>query len=121
MNRPGSVPVAYKYATPSGFCAERGLALATSGGVIEAGPGLHPYFFTGFLAEPGAATQALLAIAAIAGANYYLTARVMAMLRADAAYFHRELPLGAARGRLGQHETGRGRPRACGSGIRAAQ
>jgi len=72
---------------PSGFSAERGLALATSGGITEAGPAvgsaLHPHFFTGFLAEPGVAAQALLATAAIARADYYLTARVMAMLRAD--------------------------------------
>jgi hypothetical protein len=28
------------------------LLLATSGGVTEAGPVLHPHFFSGFLTEP---------------------------------------------------------------------
>jgi hypothetical protein len=78
MNGTVQVPVANKYATPSGFSAERGTALATSGGVTEAGPVLHPYFFTGFLAEPGAAAQGRPAIAAIARAGYYLTAPIAA-------------------------------------------
>lgn len=48
------------------------LVLATSGGVTEAGPVLHPYFYSGFLAEPGAAALGLLAVAAIARADYYV-------------------------------------------------
>jgi len=68
-----TVDVAYRYPTAStlrsaGHAAE--LLLATSGGVTEAGPALHPYFFRGFLTEPGPAAQALLACAAVARANY---------------------------------------------------
>jgi hypothetical protein len=47
------------------------LALATSGGVTEAGPVLHPYFYSGFLAEPGSAALGMLAVAAIARARYF--------------------------------------------------
>jgi hypothetical protein len=57
MSRPGPFVCAY---------------FATSGGVTEAGAAAHPYFFTGFLAEPGPAAQALLATAAIARAQYYV-------------------------------------------------
>jgi hypothetical protein len=35
-------------------------SFATSGGVTETGAVAHPYFFTGFLAEPGPAARALL-------------------------------------------------------------
>jgi len=57
------------------------LSLATSGGITEAGPAVHPYFFTGFLAEPGPAAQALLATAAIARAQYHVAASTIRMLR----------------------------------------
>jgi hypothetical protein len=57
------------------------LSLATSGGITEAGPAVRPYFFTGFLAEPGAAAQALLATAAIARAQYHVAASTIRMLR----------------------------------------
>jgi hypothetical protein len=70
------VDVAYRYQTasalrPSGGTAGAELLLATSGGVTEAGPALHPYFFRGFLTEPGPAAQALLATAAVARARYF--------------------------------------------------
>jgi hypothetical protein len=42
------------------------LLLATSGGVTEAGPTLHPYFFSGFLTEPTVAAAGMLACAASA-------------------------------------------------------
>ena len=57
------------------------LSLATSGGVTESGPAVHPYFFTGFLAEPAPAAQALIATAAIARAQYHITAATVRMLR----------------------------------------
>jgi hypothetical protein len=78
----GSATFTYRYAAPSALRSPDGasslLALATSGGVTEAGPQVHPYFFSGFLAEPAAAAQALLAIAAIAGARYNTAPGVLA-------------------------------------------
>jgi hypothetical protein len=79
----------YRYAAASGLLRREGaaegsrdvLSLATSGGVTEAGPAAHPYFFTGFLAEPGPAAQALLATAAIARAQYHLAAAAVRLLR----------------------------------------
>ncbi|HEX4093396.1 MAG TPA: hypothetical protein VHZ33_32150 [Trebonia sp.] len=63
-----SATLEYRYATPSRLL--RGaLSLATSGGVTEAGLAAHPYFFTGFLAEPGPAAQTLLAASGPAGAG----------------------------------------------------
>jgi hypothetical protein len=72
------VSVAYRYATPSVLSAGV-LSFATSGGVTEAGPTVHPYFFTGFLAEPGSAAQALLAISAIARAQYHVATATLAL------------------------------------------
>jgi hypothetical protein len=66
-----SGPFTYRYATPSVLAGDM-LSFATSGGVTEAGVVAHPYFFPGFLAEPGPAAQALLATAAIARAQYYV-------------------------------------------------
>src|SRR5215472_18035794 len=80
MSQPGPVTLAYRYATPSVLLRDE-LSLATSGGITEAGPAVHPYFFTGFLAEPGPAGQALLATAAIARAQYHVAASVIRMLR----------------------------------------
>jgi hypothetical protein len=76
MSEPGSV--AYRYAKPSALSREGVLSLATSGGVTEAGPTTHPYFFTGFLAEPGPVAQALLACAAIARARYHAASASLA-------------------------------------------
>lgn len=72
------VSATYSYMAPSALRRADGggeLALATSGGVTEAGPVLHPHFFSGFLAEPGAAALGMLAVAAIARADYYVTSR----------------------------------------------
>jgi hypothetical protein len=74
------VSLAYRYVTPSMLLRDE-LSLATSGGITEAGPADHPYFFTGFLAEPGPAAQALLATAAIARAQYHVAASTIQMLR----------------------------------------
>jgi hypothetical protein len=72
--------LAYQYAAPSRLLRDE-LRLATSGGITDAGPAAHPYFFTGFLAEPGPAAQALLATAAIARAQYHIAGSTLQMLR----------------------------------------
>ena len=79
-----TVPTAehtYRYLAPSEVRAEGDQAevsLATSGGAAE-----HPYFFTGFLAEPRQTAQALLVVAEVARTRYYeppnmVAARIMA-------------------------------------------
>lgn len=68
----------YSYVAPSALRRADGsgeLALATSGGVTEAGPVLHPYFYSGFLAEPGPGALGMLAVAAIARARYFDASR----------------------------------------------
>jgi hypothetical protein len=72
--------LAYQYTAPSLLVRDE-LRLATSGGLTETGPAAHPYFFTGFLAEPGPAAQALLATAAIARAQYNIAGSTLQMLR----------------------------------------
>jgi hypothetical protein len=57
------------------------VVLATSGGVTEAGPALHPYFFSGFLTEPDVAAAGMLACAAVARSRYFLPGHVVAILR----------------------------------------
>jgi len=57
--------------------------LGTSGGVSEVGPEPHPYFFKGFLAEPGPAAAGMLACAAVARARYHTPASVIAAIVAD--------------------------------------
>ncbi|SFC19878.1 SWIM zinc finger [Streptomyces aidingensis] len=47
------------------------LGLETSGGLTPAGAEAHPRFFTGFLAEPQAAAQALLSVADVAATRYH--------------------------------------------------
>jgi len=89
MSESGPVTHLYRYATSSGLRRQEPvsgpardvLSLATSGGVTEAGPAAHPYFFTGFLTEPGSAAQALIATAAIARAQYHVAAATVRMLR----------------------------------------
>jgi hypothetical protein len=71
QNMTESDTLAYLYARPSSLSSDGVLSFATSGGVTEAGPTAHPHFFSGFLAEPGPAAQALLACAAIARVRYY--------------------------------------------------
>jgi hypothetical protein len=76
--------VVYSYPAPSQLRAGAGhseLALATSGGVTEAGPALHPQFFSGLLTEPAVAAAGMLAVAAVARARYVTSASVVRMLR----------------------------------------
>jgi hypothetical protein len=77
-----SVSTVYSYPAPSALRRTSGsgagggeLALATSGGVTEAGPVLHPYFYAGFLADPGPAALGMLAVAAVAAARYHEATR----------------------------------------------
>jgi len=65
----------YSYAAPSALRDGGELALATSGGVTEAGPALHPYFYSGFLAEPGPGALGMLAVSAVARARYFDASR----------------------------------------------
>jgi hypothetical protein len=61
----------YVYARPSALDEPtRRLGLQTSGGQALASPGPHPRFFTGFLAQPGAAAAGLLAVARVAQERY---------------------------------------------------
>ena len=76
--------VVYSYRAPSELRAGAGpseLALATSGGVTEAGPAVHPRFFSGLLTEPAVAAAGMLAVAAVARARYVTSASVVRMLR----------------------------------------
>jgi len=76
--------LAYQYPQPSLVRrSETGseLRLATSGGVTEAGPDLHPYFFSGFLTEPAIAAAGMLACAAVARSRYFMPGNVVAILR----------------------------------------
>jgi hypothetical protein len=78
--------LAYRYQMPS--VVRRGvdgseLMVGTSGGVTEAGPALHPYFFRGLLTEPGPAALGMLACAAVGRARYYTPASVIAAISAD--------------------------------------
>jgi len=78
MSGRGSVSAVYSYTTPSALRRADGggeLALATSGGVTEAGPVPHPYFYSGFLAEPGPDALGMLAVSAIARARYFDASR----------------------------------------------
>jgi hypothetical protein len=61
----------YAYACPSALDEPaRRLGLQTSGGQALVSPGPHPRFFTGFLAQPGAAAAGLLAVARVAQERY---------------------------------------------------
>jgi len=74
----------YSYRAPSQLRAGAGhseLALATSGGVTEAGPAVHPRFFSGLLTEPAVAAAGMLAVATVARARYVTSASVVRMLR----------------------------------------
>jgi hypothetical protein len=82
MNGTKGGTLAYRYTAPSRLVRDE-LRLATSGGITDAGPAAHPYFFTGFLAEPAPAAQALLATAAIARARYHVAASSIQLLLRD--------------------------------------
>jgi hypothetical protein len=65
----------YAYLHPSAVresAAGRTLALETSGGATPTGTAANPRFFTGFLTAPVAAATALLAVADVAAARFYL-------------------------------------------------
>jgi hypothetical protein len=79
-----SADLTYTYREPSAVRQRDDrseLLLATSGGVTEAGPTTHPYFFSGFLTEPAAAAAGMLACAAVARSRYFLPGNVVAILR----------------------------------------
>jgi len=74
----------YSYPTPSELRAAGGpseLVLATSGGVTEDGPAVHPRFFSGLLTEPAVAAAGMLAVAAVARTSYFTSASVVRLLR----------------------------------------
>jgi hypothetical protein len=74
----------YSYRRPSELRAaagQRELVLATSGGATEAGPAVHPRFFSGLLTEPAVGAAGMLAVAAVARARYVTSASVVAQLR----------------------------------------
>ena len=76
----------YAYQVPSVVrrVGERSeLLLETSGGRTKVGPAAHPYFFQGFLTDPGPAALGMLACAAVARARYYTPASVIAAIQAD--------------------------------------
>lgn len=74
----------YSYHAPSQLRAGAGqseLALATSGGVTEAGPAVRPRFFSGLLTEPVVAAAGMLAVARVARARYVTSPSVVRLLR----------------------------------------
>src|SRR6202044_2586334 len=72
----------YAYACHSALDERaRRLGLQTSGGQALVSPGPHPRFFTGFLAQPGAAAAGLLAVARVAQERYVLAGSAAALLR----------------------------------------
>jgi hypothetical protein len=54
------------------------VVLSTSGGVTDAGPAVHPYFFIGLLTDPAVAAAGMLACAAVARARYFVPGSVLA-------------------------------------------
>ena len=46
-----------------------------------AGPAEHPFFFSGFLTDPAAAAEGMLACAAVARSRYFTPGSVVAILR----------------------------------------
>lgn len=81
-----SPELSYRYAGSSTAKFNAGrleLALATSGGVTDTGPGLRPHFFNGFLTDPAPAALGMLACAGVARARYYTPASVVAQLNRD--------------------------------------
>jgi hypothetical protein len=95
--------------------------LATSGGVTEAGPAVHPYFFSGFLTDPGAAALGMLACAAVARSRYFTPGNVVAILRDPVVTSHEDrLRFGDQGPAAAQRGLGRGgRGHARGLGHRA--
>jgi hypothetical protein len=76
--------LAYQYRVPSRVrdgATGSELMLATSGGVTEAGPAVHPYFISAFLTDPAVAAAGMLACAAVARSSYFTPGSIIAMLR----------------------------------------
>src|SRR5260370_31960727 len=59
------------------------VVLSTSGGVTDAEPAVHPYFFSGLLTEPAVAAAGMLACAAVARARYFVPGSVLAPIIND--------------------------------------
>ena len=78
--------LAYAYLAPSEFAQRPGqadLSLATSGGVAPSGAVAHPFFFSGFVAQPAVVAQALLMLARVARTRFYVPPNTLAaVLRA---------------------------------------
>lgn len=78
--------LAYTYLAPSEFAQRLGqadLSLATSGGLAPSGAVAHPFFFSGFVAQPAVVAQALLMLARVARTRFYVPPNTLAaVLRA---------------------------------------
>lgn len=78
--------VDYTYLAPSGLThapGEARLGLATSGGASPSGAVAHPYFFSGFVEQPGVVAQGLLMVARVARTRFYVPPNTLAaVLRA---------------------------------------
>ncbi|MGE8676673.1 MAG: SWIM zinc finger family protein [Achromobacter kerstersii] len=78
--------LAYAYLAPSEFAQRQGqadLRLATSGGLTPSGAVAHPFFFSGFVAQPAVVAQALLMLARVARTRFYVPPNTLAaVLRA---------------------------------------
>lgn len=78
--------LAYAYLAPSEFAQRQGqadLRLATSGGLAPSGAVAHPFFFSGFVAQPAVVAQALLMLARVARTRFYVPPNTLAaVLRA---------------------------------------
>ena len=78
--------LAYAYLSPSDFTQRQGqtdLSLATSGGHAASGAVAHPFFFSGFVAQPAVVAQGLLMLARVARTRFYVPPNTLAaVLRA---------------------------------------
>lgn len=78
--------LAYAYLALSEIAQRQGqtdLNLATSGGTAPSGAVAHPFFFSGFVAQPAVVAQALLMLARVARTRFYVPPNTLAaVLRA---------------------------------------
>ena len=111
------------------------LSLATSGGVAPSGAVAHPFFFSGFVAQPAVVAQALLMLARVARTRFYVPPNTLAaVLRAadpvvtstpeglrfeSFSVLRRVCAPGRGRGGAGRHARGAGRDQ-CGCESAAA-
>ena len=78
--------LAYRYLAPSSVRRREDgsdVLLSTSGGVTDAGPAVHPWFFSGLLTEPAVAAAGMLACAAVARSRYFIPGSVLAPIIND--------------------------------------